>query len=192
MLLWADLESSGLDVKHDEIIEAAFILTDTDLNEVWRAEYVIPPTMAGMTRLRDNAVVLNMHRANGLLAEVAYLRSISMDRKVPAQVDIDVVAKMRAAGVAVGDTVHLAGSGVATFDREMIKHWMPETSALLHYATIDVGVIKRCWTMWTGGDDITGDQVAKRHRAMSDIEGHLNEARAFRAAFRLMALTSQS
>jgi hypothetical protein len=36
--------------------------------------------------------------------------------------------------------------------------------------------------MWTG-EAITGDNAAKNHRAMDDVEGHLREAREFQHRF---------
>ena len=149
-LLWVDFETTGLDTHRDEIIEAAFILTDTDLTEVGRWEKIFQPSTLAMERLLDNKIVREMH-----------------------------VAPI----VSEDDGVYLAGSGVAAFDRRFIDRDLPGVAGLLHYAPIDVGVLKRCWRMWTG-QDISDDNNRKTHRAMSDAEGHLNEARLFRAAFR--------
>lgn len=80
-------------------------------------------------------------------------------------------------------TIHLAGSGVAAFDRPMINHNWPELAERLHYAPIDVGVLKRSWQMWAG-QPISTDDANKTHRAMADVEGHLREARLFRDEFR--------
>ena len=57
-----------------------------------------------------------------------------------------------------------------------------ELHAHLHYAPIDVGVLRRTWQMWTGGDLVTANQD-KTHRALDDARCHLAEATAFRQVF---------
>lgn len=179
-LLWCDLESTGLSTERDEIIEAAFILTDTALNELASYESLVLPTLKALGRLNASEFVLKMHTDNGLLAELdegraPYLRYVEAG-----------VWRLVSQHVTAGDTIHLAGSGVAAFDRPMIRKHMPALDKLLHYAPIDVGVLRRCWRMWTG-QDISVDDERKTHRAMADVEGHLNEARLFRAAFKGLA-----
>ena len=178
-LLWCDLEATGLSPEYDEIIEAAFILTDTDLNEIARYESLVWPRLRARERLNANALVLKMHTDNGLLAE--------LDNGAPDLPDVEArIWKMIHQLVDTDHTIYLAGSGVAAFDRPMIRWHMPWLDKLLHYAPIDVGVLKRTWRMWTG-QDISDDNGRKTHRVMADVEGHLREARLFRDAFKGLA-----
>src|SRR5690349_7060804 len=123
-----------------------------------------------------------MHADNGLIADLVkgWGRTVG-----PAFLEFE-NGMMTRLNPLTGSTIHLAGSGVAAFDRPMINRFFPRDAKRLHYAPIDVGVLRRTWKMWTGAD-ITGDNEAKAHRAMADVEGHLREARAFREAFRRVA-----
>jgi oligoribonuclease (3'-5' exoribonuclease) len=78
--------------------------------------------------------------------------------------------------------VHLAGSGVAAFDKPFPARHMPRLHGMLHYAPIDVGVLHRTWRMWTGTDLVTVNQD-KTHRALDDARCHLAEAAAFQRLF---------
>lgn len=186
-LLWCDLESTGLDTDLDEIIEAAFILTKADTLEVVGRYYsLVTPTDIGYRRLMSTPKVLEMHTKNGLLNHLA---NVSEDYRPPiSKLDVRVCDWLELSpefDLRSDDTVHLAGSGIANFDRPLIRRLMPDLDAKLHYAPIDVGVLRRTWKMWTGSD-VTGDNDAKNHRAMSDVEGHLREARAFRERFKVV------
>lgn len=178
-LLWVDLETTGLDLVDDEILEACFILTDSDLNTQWQAHTTFQPSKKGWDRLTSNEFVRNMHADNGLIGDLVK----KWGRPVgPSFMEFE-NSLLNKLNPLVGSTIHLAGSGVAAFDRPLINRDFPRVAKMLHYAPIDVGVLKRCWQMWIGSD-ITDDNAAKTHRAMSDVEGHLREARAFRHAFR--------
>jgi oligoribonuclease (3'-5' exoribonuclease) len=184
--LWTDLESTGASTDLDEIIEVAMILTKADdLVEVDRFHTLVRPTIDGLVRLVSNPFVLGMHTRNGLLQEVIALPELGepglgwLDSAILSW--LESIPEMNLAD----DTIHLAGSGVAAFDRPLINRLLPELADTLHYAPIDVGVMKRCWTMWTGSD-ITGDNAAKNHRAMDDVAGHLREAREFQHRFRVV------
>lgn len=188
-LLWIDCESTGLNTDVDEIIEIACILTHADsLDEVGRFHALLRPSPEGLMRLVSNPVVLRMHTRNGLLLELAELPSSEDADDV---LDAEIEVWLRRYVDDREDTVHLAGSGVAAFDRPLIQRLLPAIDSYLHYAPIDVGVLKRTWKMWVG-HEITGDNEAKNHRAMDDVAGHLNEARAFRERFKVVHETLQA
>jgi oligoribonuclease len=192
--LFCDLEATGKETDVDEIIEAAFILVRADtLEEVDRFHALVPPTPEGLLRLVSNPVVLEMHTKNGLLLELAKLptegRPVGtawLDEALVNWVELD-----NHVTVDRGDTLHLAGSGIANFDRPLIRRLLPNLDSLLHYAPIDVGVLKRTWKMWCGYE-VTQDNANKNHRAMDDAAGHLNEARAFRERFKVVHETLQA
>ena len=127
-----------------------------------------------------------MHGANGLLTAIGVT-----GRRAPdifpdnvltvAAVQRRVIDLLHGHGVRKG-LVHLAGSGVAAFDRPFLARHMPQLHAYLHYAPIDVGVLRRTWQMWTGNDLVTVNQD-KTHRALDDARCHLAEATAFRRVF---------
>ena len=181
-LLFTDLETTGLDPLQDDIIEAGFILTTTDLTPVDLVRNLVRPTPAAMARLLASDALVRMHSANGLLTALGIT-----GRQAPARfpdnvlpvvaVERRVLDRLHRHGVGKGQ-VHMAGSGVAAFDKPFLARHMPELHAHLHYAPIDVGVLRRTWQMWTGGDLVTANQD-KTHRALDDTRCHLAEATAF-------------
>jgi oligoribonuclease (3'-5' exoribonuclease) len=182
-LLVADLETTGLDISAAEIIEAAFILVDAaTLTELGRWERVLPPTHDGLAQLLSDKEVREMHVASGLLDDVALAWRAPNDPG-PGEQYTDpqafaefVASSVRSLGAGGLDTVYLAGSGIAAFDRHLIRKHMPAIEDILHYAPFDVGVPRRMIKLWTGYR-ISADNDQKRHRAMSDADGHLNELR---------------
>lgn len=181
-LLWIDLETTGTNENLDSIIEVAAILTTPDLEvELGQFEAVMQPPEISWQRLLDNEYVLAMHKANGLYDLIEQGQSevwphIGMVED--EMMDWLAVHQIRAHRVA------LAGSGVAHFDRRFIQAWMPNLDNHLRYWSIDVGVLRRSWTMWTDSPlPSSGLDEAKTHRAMDDVRLHLEEARAFRHIF---------
>jgi oligoribonuclease len=186
-LLWIDIESTGPDVETDEIVEIACILTTSKtLVEAGRFHALVKPTPGGFLRLVSDPVVLKMHIDNGLLIELTALSERGetglewLDNAI-----LDWLERLPVTINLADDVIHLAGSGVAAFDRPLIRRLLPELDAALHYAPIDVGVLRRTWKMWAG-QDITGDNAAKNHRAMSDVEGHLREALEFQHRWKVV------
>lgn len=185
-LLWIDIESTGIATDVDEIIEIACILTKAeDLDEIARFHTLVKPTPDGFVRLVSDPVVLKMHIDNGLLVELTELP----DRGEPGlkwlgEAILDWLERLPEMNLA-DDIIHLAGSGIANFDRPMIRRWLPELDEALHYAPIDVGVLRRTWKMWAG-EEVTGDNDAKIHRALTDVLGHLREAREFQYRWRVV------
>lgn len=181
LLLWLDLESTGLDTSNgDEIIEIGCILTHEDLRVLGEFEAVVKPSANAMARLAANQFLVDMHSANGLLDEINAGRSI-------AQAELDLLIWLRGLGVSVkmfdsdlGDLqkLTLAGSGVGHFDLPTIRIHMPALAERLNYFVLDVGTIRRAHEMWVC-TPVSAANDAKTHRAIDDIRCHLEEARAF-------------
>lgn len=179
--LWADVESTGINLEQDEIIEIALILTRADtLAEVGRYHSLVQPTEAGLLRLVQTPAVIRMHTKNGLLLEL--IEQDAAARRDIAAVDMEISDWLELnteVNIADGDVVHLAGSGVSEFDRPLIRRLMPDLNDLLHYRSIDVGTPRRMVQAWLGRE-LTPDNERKPHRAALDVLGHLREGLAVR------------
>lgn len=169
-LLWLDFESTGVDIDTALVLEAAAVLTTPGLDRLDSIERVIQ-TPGWDAALRANQFVLDMHTSNGLLADLESGRGCSLadfDAETRAMIDKHLDDDVE---------VLLAGSGVSHFDRPLIDRRLPLLAERLHYANLDLGVLRR--TLGYLGLQPEGrDSVP--HRAMGDIELFLDEFRGYR------------
>ena len=176
-ILWVDLECTGSNVDQDEIIEIACILTDPELNELRRFTSVVKPGPLALGRMLQNPVVREMHTVNGLIDDVLAADDTMRPHLVANRVLDKVWGVIRMESMMV-----LGGSGVGHYDKKFIDKYMPLLSKRLRYYVLDVGVIRRAHRLWVG--DPVDFTTAKTHRALDDIECHLQEARHYRDLWR--------
>lgn len=173
-ILWLDLETTGLDVTHDRIVEVGAVLTNQDLHEVDRYHAVLRWPFAALKEMMAPEV-WEMHTANGLIrdctAATGTLSRVSADLVdfIEAYVDPD-------------ETLPLAGSGVGHFDLHFVREWLPRVADRLAYWTIDIGVVRRFLRDIVGLPEPDRENVP--HRAMDDVLLHLDEARTYRDLLR--------
>lgn len=175
MLVWIDLETTGLDPAEDALLEVAVVLTDDDLNEVDAYESVVrQPDEAWRDRVADNTFVRDMHTANGLLEEVGRgggAPIAHVEREV-----LDMLARNGAEGAPV------AGSSVR-LDRNFVDAHMPHLASALHYRTVDVSTVKelaRRWAPAVLNTAPTPGSAGASHRAGDDIRNSIAELRHYR------------
>lgn len=172
-ILWLDLETTGLDVNHDRILEVAAVLTDGDLRVIESYHAVLKWSEEALEHLITEPEVWEMHSRNGLIDACteasATLPDVSGDllRFLDDYVD----------GKAI-----LAGSGVAHFDLLWLREWLPRVAERLAYYTLDIGVVRRFLQIVVGLPDEDRPQVP--HRALNDVLLHIEEARAYRDRLR--------
>src|SRR5580704_16450014 len=70
VLVWMDLEMTGLDVASDVIVEVATLITDDDLAVVAEGPDLVVATPPEQLEAMDD-FVRTMHTKSGLLAEIA-------------------------------------------------------------------------------------------------------------------------
>ena len=176
-ILWIDLETTGSNVDHDEIIEIGAVLTDPELHEISRYTSLVKPGPLALGRMMQNDVVRKIHETNGLLDDVltgdGSLRPHLVTTYMLRWLDGDLPH------VGQPPMMILGGSGVGHFDKKFIDKYMPQLSKRLRYYVLDIGVIRRAHRMWVGEpEDFT---TSKTHRALDDILCHLEEARHYRS-----------
>lgn len=179
-LLWCDFETTGLDPAFDPILEVGCILTDLDLNPLAGYQEVIKPDREVIERLRGNDVVLNMHKESGLIHDMRTATATLQD----AEAGICDMLKEQTA-FDIGE-VSLAGSGVASFDRLLIRYQMKDLEKWLTYYSYDIGVFRRLATLFNHGQPVVApvresfQDGFKAHRALADAKAHLAEAQRYR------------
>jgi oligoribonuclease len=171
-MLWLDLETTGTDERHDEIIEVGVALTDRDLNIIEERTWVCFPESTTPLFLMDD-VVIDMHVKSGLIGDV-------LKAGKRGEVSIEYIDNLVSELLfKYNGTRHtpLAGSGVMHFDRRFIKQYMPETDKKLTFWAYDVGVVRRFMRM--AGMQTPDNFEGLKHRALDDVHDHINEAKVY-------------
>lgn len=184
-LLWCDLETGGLDEETCPLMEAAFVLTDLDLNEVFAKEAVFPVSDFTMLDKKVRA----MHVENGLVLECLKAET------TPGDLEMELVRMLEPhvsqrwnmpmeasefAGTSTHfepkiqwDDIYLAGSSVH-FDRRWLGEKMEYLFGKLHYRQLDVS------STYLAFPKLKIDEPPKAHRAMSDIRRSIGILRGHR------------
>jgi len=171
VLVWLDMEMTGLDPATERIIEIATILTDGQLNEI-----AVGPELVIH---QDDAVLAAMddwntkhHGASGLTQRVreSTISDGDADAQTVAFIQAHVPAKERP--VLAGNSIHQ--------DRRFIRRYMPLLEKRLHYRMVDVSTIKELARRWF--PQVIAKQPQKRdtHRALDDIRESIDELRFYR------------
>ncbi|MHB8263336.1 MAG: oligoribonuclease [Acidimicrobiales bacterium] len=174
MLLWMDLEMTGLDPSHDAIVEIATLATDDDLNILAEGPDLVihadDDLLGGM-----EAVVRGMHERSGLLSGI---RASTITLQEAEQATLEFVKEF----AREPRTVPLCGNSIGT-DRRFLLAQMPSIEEWLHYRSIDVSTIKELASRWY--PEILSGAPKKRglHRALDDIRASVDELKYYRKTF---------
>ncbi len=173
MLVWLDLEMTGLEPDRHHIVEIATLVTDDELAIVAEGPDLVvhqpPEVMAGM-----DDFVRAMHTKSGLLP------LIDASTTTLAEAGAQTLAFIKE-HVPVERTVPLCGTSIGT-DRRFLAKYLPEIEDHLHYRSVDVSTLKELARRWypevlKGRPDKDG-----RHRALDDIRESVDELRYYREA----------
>lgn len=187
MLVWTDLETTGLDPDTCRVLEVAAIVTDDNLVEVARFHRVV----YWLHDEKDDALlhpaVREMHTKNGLLDDV-----MSLEAQQPFQVDAEFAAFIRLYGVqtvtspemtATVVKPQLAGSTIS-FDRGFMAKWMKTSLAELHYRNVDVSTLNElARRFWPDVYAARPKNEVIAHRGMADIEESIRVCKHYINAF---------
>ena len=175
MIVWVDVETSGLDPRVDNLLEVGMLITDDKLEEVARTSLVIRPP-AGW-RLVYKPEIIAMHDAgegNGLRAECE-ADGVSYDRgmfTLLSWLDTNLPEWREEPPPMAGNSVH--------FDRAFLRAKMPLLEEAFHYRNLDVSTIKIVNRLWHFAEPWEGGR--KIHRALPDLEDSVAELRHYRDA----------
>ena len=170
LIVWMDLEMTGLEPDRDRIIEMATIVTDADLKVIAEGpELVIHQpddaldamdewnrTHHGASELTERVRASTVTEAEAEARTVAFLRGLCEERSAPL----------------AGNSIHQ--------DRRFIARYMHDLDAFLHYRMIDVSTIKELAKRWFPKDLERMPRKRNSHRALDDIRESIAELRYYR------------
>ncbi|HPU40484.1 MAG TPA: oligoribonuclease [Microthrixaceae bacterium] len=160
MLVWMDLEMTGLDPARNVIVEIATLVTDDDLNIVAEGpDLVVHTTEDELAKMDD--VVVAMHTRSGLLTEI---RSSTVTLEEAGAATLAFIKEH----VPNPRTVPLCGNSIG-MDRRFLAIHLPEIEEYLHYRCVDVSTIKELARRWYPGSLDGLSKKSSAHRAMDDI-----------------------
>ena len=173
VLVWIDLEMTGLDADRDRVLEIATVITDDDLNPVTDGLQLVvqqPPEVLGLM----NDVVSKMHHDSGLTDEV---RRSTLSLAEAQQQTLDFIRRH----VHEPGKVPLCGNSIG-MDRRFLNRWLPEIENLLHYHVVDVSSLQELALRWYPEAAEQRPRKRKGHRALDDILESIDELRYWRSA----------
>ena len=173
MLVWMDLEMTGLDPGRHTIVEIATLVTDDELHVVAEGpDLVVHADPAQLEAMEE--VVRTMHATSGLLGEIE--RSTLTLAEAGRQTLEFLKAHVPAPG-----TVPLCGNSIGT-DRRFLAALLPDVEGWLHYRSVDVSTVKELARRWY--PEALASAPAKRgsHRALGDIRESVAELEYYRKA----------
>ena len=171
MLVWMDLEMTGLDPTTNVIVEIATLVTDDELEIVAEGPDLVIATAADHLALMD-PVVRDMHTRSGLLKAIE-ASTISLEDAGKQTLDFirEHVPEPR--------TVPLCGNSIGT-DRRFLAAHLPDIEDHLHYRSIDVSTIKELSRRWYPDTLAGAPTKAGGHRALDDVRESVAELRYWR------------
>ena len=177
VLVWLDLEMTGLDHRRHRIVEIATVITDASLDLVATGpSLVISAPKADLEAMEPE--VRKMHAETGLLEEIAssQVTLAEAQRRTLAFVS---------SHVPEAGTAPLCGNSIGT-DRRFLDQYMPELEQYLHYRVIDVSTVKELAKRWRPEVAQRWAELAKaragstKHRALDDVLESIDELRYYR------------
>lgn len=171
MLVWMDLEMTGLDHTSDVIVEIATLVTDDDLNIVAEGPDLVVHQPDDVLAKMDPFVV-DMHTTSGLLDQIK-ASTITL-----AEAGAETLAFIRE-HAPMARSVPLCGNSIGT-DRRFLAAYLPEIEEHLHYRSVDVSSFKELIRRWH--PDVLTQRGWKQgaHRALDDIRESVSELQLYR------------
>ena len=171
MLVWIDLEMTGLDPARHVIVEIATLITDDELTIVAEGPDLVvhqpPEALAAM-----DDVVREMHTSSGLLKAIEE-STLTLDEA--GEQTLEFIKQH----VPEPRTVPLSGNSIGT-DRRFLAVHLPAIEEHLHYRSIDVSTVKELARRWYPEALGAAPRKGGTHRALDDIRESVEELRYYR------------
>lgn len=168
-LAWLDLEMTGLDAQSDVILQAALIITTSELTPL--EEFVCDIWQPDEALAKMTPFVRDMHEATGLTRRV---RASKIDLGAAERKLMERVTGWCAYGAV------LCGNSIGQ-DKRFVDRWLPGLSGYLSYRTVDVTSIKILAKLWYGDAAVFAKPTQGEHDALVDIKNSIAELQFYRS-----------
>ncbi len=171
VLVWLDMEMTGLEPDRERIIEVATILTDGQLVEIAAGPDLVIHQSDELLAAMDDWNKTH-HGASGLTERVraSTISEADAEQQILAFLNAHVTGKDRP--VLAGNSIHQ--------DRRFIRRYMPALEKRLHYRMVDVSTIKELARRWYPGAIAKQPSKNDSHRALDDVRESIAELRFYR------------
>ena len=172
LLVWIDLEMTGLEPDKERIIEVATLITDAQLNVVAEGPVIAvkqpDSLLAGMDDWNQKT-----HGESGLVARV---KASTIETKEAERQTLDFLRQY-----VVASSSPMCGNSIHQ-DRRFLEREMPDLWAFFHYRNLDVSTVKELAKRWNPGA-LVGFKKQNAHLAMDDIKESIAELAHYRSTF---------
>lgn len=172
LLVWLDMEMTGLEPERERIIELAMIVTDNDLNPVAESPvWVVHQSDAVLDAMDDWNK--KTHGRSGLIDRV---RASTLDEAAVEAAALAFMVEHVPQGVSP-----MCGNSIGQ-DRRFMVRYMPRLEAWFHYRNLDVSTLKELCRRWR--PEVAKGFVKKAdHTALADIRESIAELQYYRTHF---------
>lgn len=166
LLLWCDVETTGLDPNKEQLLEVSGFITDTNGNKLSKEFYESLIFHDNAAELRANAIpyVQRMHDKSGMWDK--------LETGTPLPIVDTEFSEYVSRFKDENNVIRLAGNSIR-LDLNFIEKFLPKTYSHLHYRSVDVSALKFALKEW---GFVNGDYVKQdNHTAYADIMESLGE-----------------
>lgn len=172
LLVWLDMEMTGLDPEKERIIELAMIVTDSDLAIVEESPVWVVHQPESILSAMDEWN-RTTHGKSGLVGRV---RASTLDEAAVEAEALAFVQKHVPRGASP-----MCGNSIGQ-DRRFMVRYMPRLEDWFHYRNLDVSTLKELCKRWK--PEVAKGLVKKgEHTALADIRESIAELRYYREHF---------
>ena len=172
LLVWMDMEMSGLDPDRETILEIATLVTDAALTVVAEGPVIAIHQPDAVLEAMDDWN-REHHGASGLTARVRASRVSMAEAEAETLAFVAAHCTVRSSPLC-GNSIHQ--------DRRFLARYMPRIDRHLHYRNIDVSTVKELVRRWYPSGP-TPPEKKHAHLALDDIRESIEELRFYRAHY---------
>jgi len=171
VLVWLDMEMTGLEPDRERIIEMATILTDGNLVEIAIGPDLVIHQSDELLAAMDDWNKKH-HGGSGLVDRVKASTVTEADAEAQTVAFINQHVSAKDRPVLAGNSIHQ--------DRRFVRRYMPVLDQRLHYRMVDVSTVKELARRWFPAVVTKQKQKKETHRALDDIRESIEELRFYR------------